>query len=77
MLSKTLFTLTSIYIFYLIIDALRTGSILVKGGKGEWGIWAHKKTKQEDPASYWFFLSFYIAALGLMLYIVLFADMKI
>ncbi|GAA6142642.1 hypothetical protein [Hydrogenophaga sp. 5NK40-0174] len=57
----------------LLVDACRTGGIWAKGGReGEPGAaWnAHKITRQESPAEYWFHAVFY--AFGALLPLVVF-----
>lgn len=77
MLAKTLFSLVAVYVAFLIFDAIRTGSIWVKGGDSEWGKWAHKKSKDEEPVNYWFFLLFYVFALGAMVYAIFFTEVTV
>ena len=57
---------------YLLIDGLLTGSVWVKGAlNGRWSLseWAHKRSRIDDPVSYWGFMSFYTLALCWLAYL--------
>ncbi len=62
---------------YLIVDGLTTRSVWVKGARG-WGVdihtWAQKRSRTDEPLSYWLAMSFYAASLALLSYQALFAQ---
>ena len=49
-------------LLYLIVDGLITGQVWVRGArKGfvNFKQWAHKRSREEEPVSYWLFMGLY------------------
>lgn len=53
------------WVLYLIFDALKTQSILIRGRGEELGGFARRVYRDEAPWTYWFFLCFYVGTVGL------------
>ena len=76
-------TLQSIFVFLvilllagLVVDGWLTQAVWVKGARDglfSFRHWAHKRSRDEDPWSYWFAMGFYSVALvflgGLLLFV--------
>lgn len=59
---------------YLVIDGLITGKVWVRGARSGISLkqWAHKRSREEEPASYWVFITLYsIGAVGIVLIVLL------
>ncbi len=59
-------------LLYLVIDALYTGSVWVRGSRTGFVNFrelAHKRNRNNDPGYYWGFLGFYTAAFVWLLYL--------
>lgn len=49
-------------LLYLIVDGFITGEVWVRGArKGfvNFSQWAHKRSREEEPVSYWMFMGLY------------------
>ncbi|MEM7764498.1 MAG: hypothetical protein AAF290_10485 [Pseudomonadota bacterium] len=69
------FSATALVLVWLIADAIRTGSIWVRGARHGWisfSTWAHKRERESEPGSFWGFFIFYVCALCFMLWALLF-----
>ena len=66
--------LVAAILLYMVVDGLITGAVWVRGSRSGFSLkqWAHKRSREEEPVSYWLFMSLYtIGAIGIVL-IVLF-----
>lgn len=56
---------------FMVVDGLLTGSVWVRGARKGMTFkqWAHKRDRDEEPISYWLFMSLYIAGIVWILYL--------
>ena len=69
------FSGVAVYLVYLLGDALRSGSVWVRGGReGNFSLrtFAHKRHRDEEPRVFWGVVVFYAAALAYIVWLVLF-----
>lgn len=61
-------------LLFLVLNALVTGSVWVKGARSGWvnlKEFAHKRDRNDDPLYYWGHLLFYTAGILFLLYLLL------
>ena len=72
---QTLFvTLVLLILCYLVADGLLTRSVWVKGareGAFSFRHWAHKRSREDEPQSYWFVIAFYSASILMLLWLLI------
>ncbi|MEN7343315.1 MAG: hypothetical protein AAAFM81_10250 [Pseudomonadota bacterium] len=69
------FSAVAVYLLYLLADAIRSGSIWVRGAReGNFSLrtFAHKRHRAEEPQVFWGVFVFYAAALAYVVWLVLY-----
>lgn len=71
---KILFAVLLFSTSYLLWDGFTSGSVWVRGGRRtlEFGKWAHKKSRVQEPACYWIAMAFYGSSALFALYALVF-----
>ena len=60
---------------YLVFDGIRTGSVWIKGGRDgliNFSEWVHKRSRIEEPFSYWMAMALYSAFFSFCMYMLFF-----
>lgn len=60
---------------YMFVDGLLTSEVWVRGARSGFSLseWAHKRSRLDEPVSYWFFMSLYAIGALWLVYLVLLA----
>lgn len=67
-MGRIIFILAMPWVLYLVVDALRSKAIIIKGRGDALGGWGRRVYREESPLTYWFFLCFYLGGIALMSY---------
>ncbi|WP_041659777.1 hypothetical protein [Acaryochloris marina] len=73
---KILFAVLLLSTSYLLWDGFTSGSVWVRGGRRtfEFGKWAHKKHRHQEPTCYWIAMAFYGSSAIFSLYALVFVN---
>ncbi|MGR3276793.1 hypothetical protein ACSYAD_16950 [Acaryochloris marina NIES-2412] len=73
-MEKILFAVLLLSTSYLLWDGFTSGSVWVRGGRRtlEFGKWAHKKHRSQEPICYWIAMTFYGGSAIFSLYALVF-----